>query len=561
MRPGRHRVVRYLGKATRWGRCVVRRRAWLYLVPLTAALGAVGCEPVTRGGVESTPGRQVGGTLRLQQIVPPSLDPYLSDSVHSALPINQIFDTLVARDPSLNLRPSLAQSWTIDRAGRVFRFQLRRDVQFQDGSPFTADDVVFTLRRLLLPREGRHSFAFPYLLDIEGAREFADGQADTVRGISRLDRWTVEIRLHRSNPAFLSVLAMDGAAIVSRAVVEAIGDVAFGRDPIGTGPFRIERWSGDRLVLVRNPDYFRGAPLLERVEVLFTGEDDPQAQVEALLNGDLHLVQPSQASLSRLDSTADVTLHRYQELTLSFLGIKTHAAPLSDPLLRRAIALAVDRERLVADAPLVRRDAVGVLPPGIVGFSVDPKAYPHDPQRSRLLLAEAGFPGGEGLPVFDLYAPIDSNGKQSPATRIQQDLNAIGLRVEIRTVDWPTLIDFAESDRHGLFLLAWIADHGDPDAFLRPLFAAQGSSNYFHYSDASTELLLRRVWDERNSLERRQLYEALERRVLEMAPIVPLYHTRGVVAMRPEVRDLRPGPLGLTSLELESVWLFSGEGA
>ena len=497
------------------------------------------------------------GVLRMVQEAPRSLDPLDSDSVYESLPVNQIFDTLVSTDASLNVVPALAETWTISRHGHVYDFVLRRGVRFHDSTTLGSEDVVFTLRRAL--RRGPSSLVYSYLLVIEGARDFASGITDELPGVAALDSRTVRIRLARPYPSFLEVLAMDSVGIVPRTRVENDGEETFARLPVGTGPFQLVDWTGERMTLERNSAHFTGEPRLAGIEIGFLRPDESDFGEARFRRGHLDVLEPSTESLRRLATDPSVHLYRYQELTLSFLGLNTKTPPLDQVWLRQAIALALDRDALVKDSPDVRRDAVGILPPGILGYTPARKALEHDPERARRLLAEAGHPGGEGIPPIKLFNPSHGSAVMRVVERIVTDLGAVGLRVEVTPITWAEMSDRLESETTEIFLLAWVADLSDPDSFMS-MFRSDGIGNYFGYSDAHTDELLARGAAELDPVERGKIYRSIERHVLKQAPLVPLYHTLGIVAARHELKGLEPGPLGLARLDLEKVWFTEATG-
>jgi peptide/nickel transport system substrate-binding protein/oligopeptide transport system substrate-binding protein len=267
-------------------------------------------------------------------------------------------------------------------------------------------------------------------------------------------------------------------------------------------------------------------------------------------------VEPTSDSLPVLAKDPTVEIHRYQELSLSFLGIQTGVPPWTDPRVRRAIAQAIDRKALAQISPSTRREAQGILPPGLPGYSPAPKSPPYDPAAAKRLLAEAGFPEGRGLTPLRLYtaqtgssAVVKSNG------RVKEDLAKVGIKLEIHEVPWSKLIALIEDNAAPAFQLGWIADLPDPDAFLRTLFEPGGTANYFNFLDHDTAAALERGASETNPLERARIYRELERSILEKAPLIPLFHSMGMIAARREVRGLKPGPMGIASLDLETVWL------
>jgi ABC-type transport system substrate-binding protein len=502
-----------------------------------------------------------GGLLRMIQEEPISLDPLVGDSVYESLPVNQIFDTLVEFDPSLNLVPGLAKNWTVSRDGLRYTFELREDVRFHDGHKLTAHDATFTILRNLRPLADVRSLAYSSLLVIEGARAYAAGEREDLPGLRLTDEMTLEIRLEQPYRSFLELLAMDALAVVPEHVVLEIGDEAFGRAPVGTGPFRLAGWDDRRLSLEAYPGYFRGGPHLDGVEIGFLQPDEADFGEARFFRGDLDVIEPSTRNLERLEQDPSVRLHRYQELSLSFLGLNSSQPPLDQRWLRQAIVHAIDRRGMVEEAPSVRREAAGILPPGLHGYSPEFKGLDYRPEEARRLLAEAGHPDGRGLPPILLSNPSLGPAAQRVLERVGADLEAVGLRLEIVPVTWSELGEQLEQGTAPAFLLAWVADRTDPDAFLRALFESGGSANYFVYRSEAVDELLDRGAREMNPQTQARIYRELERHILADAPIMPLYHTRGVIALREQVRGLEPTPLGIAKAELEDVWLDDSGGA
>jgi len=532
-------------------------RLVLLAVPLLLGLPSWSCGKPTEA-VPAAPAAAPGGVLRMVQEAPRSLDPLDSDSVYESLPVNQIFDTLVRTDASLNVVPALAESWTISRDGRTYDFGLRPGVRFHDGTSLGADDVVFTIQRAL--RRGPSSLVYPYLLVIEGAADYAAGRSRDLPGVEAVDPLRVRIRLARPYPSFLEVLAMDSVGIVPRSRVQSGGEKIFARAPIGTGPFRLAEWTEQRMVLRGNTEHFGGVPRLGGIEIGFLRADESDFGEQRFAAGQLDLLEPSTESLRRLAEDPDVKLYRYQELALSFLGLNTKAPPLDQVWLRQAIAYALDRDGLVRDSPDVRRNAVGILPTGIPDYTPASKALEHDPERARELLARSGHPGGAGIPPIRLHNPSQGTAVMRVVERIRADLAAVGLRLEVVPLTWAEMSERLENETVEAFLLAWVADLSDPDAFMS-MFRSDGTGNYFGYRDARTDSLLLQGAAELDPMRRGKIYRSIERRVLEQAPLVPLYHTLGIVAARPGLKGLEPGPLGLARVELEKVWIAETDDA
>lgn len=539
---------------------VPRTASWVCALTLLLS-AAPSCAPSDSAARETAqaPKPPRGGVLRLIQEMPERLDPLRADSVYESLVVNQIFDGLVALDPGLHVVPALASTWTISRDGLTYTFLLRRDVRFQDGSPFTADDVVFTVRRLLSPEHVRSSLASPYMAVIAGAVDYGAGRTDELPGVVGLDPYTVQIRLERPYLSFLEALTMDGLRVVPRHLVLSAGEEEFGKHPVGTGPFRLESWDARGLRLVAHAGHFGGPPYLDAVEIGFDPQTKGDAGVGRFRRGELDAIEVPADDVGAVALDPGVTVHRYQELSVHFLGFSTTTPPLDDVRVRQAIAHAIDRSALAADAPATRREAFGVLPPGLPGYSPAPKNLAYDPLRARELLREVD-PLGRGLPPVQLLKVASTPATKRMVERIKDDLAAVGLELEVLNVEWSELEHRIDEHTAPAFMLGWIADLVDPDSFLRSLFEHGGVANYFDFEDEESARLLAAGARELNPVERARIYREAERRILSLAPIVPLHHTVGALAIQPAVHGLEPGPMGLCGVDLERVWIRSPDG-
>ena len=492
---------------------------------------------------------------------PHCLDPAEVDSVYDSLPVAQLFSGLVALDPGLNVVPALADTWTISRDGRTYTFHLREGVRFHDGEPLTSDDVVFTLQRLLAPSRPKRSIGASYLLVVQGARAFMAGKVRDLPGVVAVDSSRIEIRLERPYLSFLQVLAMVDLRIVPRHVLESKGEAAFRRRPIGTGPFLFESMSKTELRLTANREYYAGAPYLDEVVIRFPDPKESDNGNGRFLRRETEIVEPSPELIDAMQKDPTIAFHRYQELSLTFLGFQTGIPRIADERVRRAIAHAIDRKTLAEMSLVTRREATGILPPGLPGYSPAPKALDYDPAESRRLLAEAGHPGGRGIPPIVAYATVAGNlTLRKTYEALSKQLAAVGLQFVVREVSWSELNARIDDATAPAFQLGWVADLPDPDSFLRTLFEPGGSANYFGFLDDATARSLERGAQETNPLERARIYRDLEKSILDKAPLIPLFHTVGMIASRTTVHGFKPGPMGIGAVDLGKVWIEPPSG-
>ena len=507
-----------------------------------------------------------------------TLDPALARSRAPVWMTAQLFNGLVRLDSALQVQPELATHWEISPDGRQYTFHLRRDVSFHPDPAFgpdstrrlTAADVVYSFHRICDPATASTG-KWVFNGKIEGLAEYDAGTAPAIRGFQALDDSTVRIALTAPFPPFLALLAMPYGYIVPREAVEAYGE-AFRRHPVGTGPFRFYRWiEGQQLILHRNPAYFKrdaagqALPYLDALSVRFI-PSRLSAFIE-FVQGRLDFIGDLDASYRDEILTQDGEIQpayaaRYQfmlapQLNTEYLGFLVDDSlaqdhPLGDPRLRQALNYAIDRPRLVRYLlnGMGYPAESGFVPYGMPGFDAAAvPGYSYDPARAQALLAEAGYPGGAGLPVLTLY----STQKYAAISEfIQKSFENIGVKVDIQNLQGGALRKEVYGSRVHFWRASWIADYPDGENYLalfyRPNHAPTGP-NTTHFSDPAVDALYEQALRISTDSLRYPLYHEIERRVLAQAPIIPLYYDRSLRMLQPGIRGLSSNPMNHLHLE------------
>jgi peptide/nickel transport system substrate-binding protein/oligopeptide transport system substrate-binding protein len=483
---------------------------------------------------------------------PATLDPARIRDVYGLSIAQQIFDGLVEFDPTLAIVPALARYWTASRDGLSWTFTLRKGVKFHDGRDVTADDVVFSLTRLLDPR--LKSAAADIFANIQGAREFREGRAPAVRGITAPDPGTVRIVLDEAQVPLVSMLAVGYAKIVPRQLAAQPGDT-FGAAPVGTGPFRFERWQrGKEIVLSANPDYFGGPPRLGRVVYRIFASEQTAAMYEEFQRGELEDSPLPMQDYPRLVAAARGTHVKRPMFSVRFLGLNTRVKPLSDARVRQALLHAIDRVAIVQEVTRGRFvPARGILPPGTLGYNPQLRSYGYDPARARELLGQAGYPGGRGLAPLTIWAGARLEREHQLVVRY---LEAVGIRAEFKYVtDWPRFSRMLGEGQFPVFQYAWFADVPDPDNFLFKLFHSRSPRNYTGYDNPRLDALLLRARNETDGLRRVELYRRAEQLVMDDAVVIPFFHYTYERLFQPYVRSIEVSGLGDPYIPLRKIWL------
>jgi peptide/nickel transport system substrate-binding protein len=352
-----------------------------------------------------------------------------------------IFDPLVEiESDEQTVVPALADSWTASDDGTVFTFDLADGVTWQDGTPFTADDVVFTATWAAQNPSAFQGFA-PNWGEIKGAADIA-GTTDPLPGIVAVDPDTVEITLESPNVEFVRLLADAPNVILPKHLLEGtagdtVEQIAFSTEaPVGTGPYRFVRFEPDQFVeLEANPDYFKGAPSIDRIVWKVIPTEQILAQLE---NGELDFALTVGArNQEQLSANPDLEFPATLDVGMYGLWMRTEAPQLADPRVRQAIYHAVDR-RAIIDSVLGGYAQVLWNPPGL--NYEDLNQYEFDPDRARELLAEAGYDPTDPIRLV-YWKDASQAGSYLPV--VQQQLQDVGMNVELSPLeleDWDDMV-------------------------------------------------------------------------------------------------------------------------
>ena len=514
-----------------------------------------------------------GGVFRFPLVTTVrTLDPAQAKFSLDVMLTQQLYDGLTAFDKHLNIVPALAKFWEISPDGRTYTFELREDARFHNGRRVTAEDCVFSFERLLTAGLNEHNYH--YYSRIDGAEAFRRGDVDVVAGLTALDDRTFQIRFNTPFVPALSVLSMYSSKILPKKELLERGPDFF-LQPIGTGAFQFARWIKPEedpgvpqvdgiwqgLRFEANDAYFGGRPYLDAVVFRavyndrgYRGAAQPLHQVADCLQ------------TNEVETYADwIPVEANQLLAISYLYFPNRVPPYNDPRVRRAINLALDK-RSFLDAQSVTAGipaATGIVPPGIPGFIPKGSDSGQNLERAKALLAEAGYPAGEGLPPLEL--PIlrgaELRGSGAADSCLVSCLSQIGVEVRLVKVErFEELSGYADRNRAVLSQDTWYADFPDPDNFLRPLFHSHGPINRFGYANVEVDRLLDQVWSETSYSTRAKLYHRIEEIVLNDAPIIPTDYGRLRFLLRPTVRGFTLTPLGTPYIKLKDIWLAEEEG-
>jgi peptide/nickel transport system substrate-binding protein/oligopeptide transport system substrate-binding protein len=487
---------------------------------------------------------------------PATLDPAFVSDIYSRTVVRQIVDGLVQFDAHLNPIPAIAEFWEASRDGLTWTFTLRRGVKFHHGREVTAEDFVYSFTRLLNPK--RPSPSSEYFRRIAGAGDFMEGTAASVRGLKAIDRYTLQIMLEEPFAPSLTVLGLANAAVVPREEVERLGD-AFAHAPIGTGPFKFVRWEpGKEITLEANKDHYEGRPFLDAM-VFKIGWTFEEAFTQ-FLEGNLEEAMIPSGKTEEVYT--DPQYRHYQLLRrpmlgLLYIGFNSRIKPFDDARVRQAFNYAVNKQEIVQEiTKMGSLPANGTLPPGMPGHDPDLKGYYYNPTKAKRLLAEAGYPNGEGFPVVQLWVFSKAESTKAELAAYQQYLAELGVKVEIHHAqDWPAYKEMLRQGKLSMFRVAWHADIPDPDNFFFPLLHSSGQSNYMFYRNPRVDHLLDEAREATDYARRVKLYREAECLVMDDAPWITQHNHIFEYLYQPYVQGVEVSLLGDRWIPMNKIWL------
>lgn len=529
---------------------------------LTVSLGAVFALLNVVSGVAQSPnrlepGEKFGGTYRRTLASnPATLDPAFVNDVYSRTIVRQLFEGLVQFDAHLKPIPAIAEFWEASRDGLTWTFTLRRGVRFHHGREVTAQDFVYSWTRLL--HTTKSGPVRDLLHRIQGADAVLQGTNPTIQGLKALTSYTLQITLTEPYGLLLTVLGLVNTAVVPQEEVERLGQ-HFAQHPVGTGPFQFVNWEqGQNLTLQAYDRYYDGRPYIDTIAFKI-GAKFEEAFAD-FLRGDLEeAAVPSQvtATVHTDPQYRPYQIFRKPSLGVLYLGFNTQAKPFDDKRVRQAFNYAVNKEAIVREITKMGSIvATGVLPPGMPGHTPDLQGYYYNPVKAKQLLADAGYPNGEGFPVVQLWTVSKAESTKAEVAAYRQYWAALGVQVELRiSDDWATFDAMLRQGQAAIFRVAWYADIPDPDNFFTPLLHSDGQPNYMFYRNPALDALLDQARKEVREAQRMALYRQAEHLVIDDAPWLPQHNHVFEHLYQPYVQGIEVSLFGERWIPMNKIWL------
>lgn len=500
------------------------------------------------------------GVVYCSEGSPSSFNPQLDTSgTNSDASAHQIYDRLLDFDPLTgNIVPGLASSWLVSADGLTYTFQLRKRVRFHKTDyfkptrSFNADDVVFSINRWRLADHPYHQVSggkYPYFTSL--------GLNDIISDVKRINGYRVEIVLNRPDSSFLANLATDFAVILSEEYAQQLlAQERPGRldlYPVGTGPFKFVDYKKDRFIrFARHEGYWRHQQAPETL--IYDITQSSSLRVAKLMTGECDAIAfPANSELSIIRQRKDLRLDDRPGLNVGFWAFNTLKAPFDNPEIRRALAMAIDKNSLLEaiyfDSAIA---AKSLLPPSSWAYQADVADTGYNPVLARELLRENGIEAGFemtiwAMPVERAYNP----NARKMAELMQNYLQQVGVEARIVSYEWSTFRQRLNQGLHDSVLIGWSADNGDPDNFYRPLLtcsAISSGTNRARWCSEEYDELINSALLISDTEQRRNFYHQANQLIAEQMPLVPIAHANRYQAYRADLSGLIINPFGAIRL-------------
>ncbi|HEY1765163.1 MAG TPA: peptide ABC transporter substrate-binding protein [Opitutaceae bacterium] len=492
---------------------------------------------------------------------PADLDPDVISAYTDSVIAYALFEPLTWIDPKTSQAvPAAATSWDVSPDGLVYTFHLRKEAVWSNGDPVTADDFVYAYHRILSPAFAAY---YSYMLwPIKNAEAFNTGKITDFSkvGAEAVDPLTLRVTLERPTPYLPAQASHNTWLPVHQATIEKFGKMdqkgtkwTRPGNLVGNGAFTLEEWiPNSRIVVVKNPKYWNAAHVrLNRIE--FFPIEQAETEERQYRSGQLHATYTLPTSkIAAYRSHRPPDLRVDPTLITFYLFVNVHRPPFDNPKVRLALSHAIDREAIARDVNSgAFPPAYSLTPPNCMGYTARAKMT-DDFELARKLLAEAGYPGGKGLPVTEV---------QSYATEISmRDLEAIqamwakelGFQVTIAQFEMKTLFQNQQSRNYTIAFSGWSADVPDPVTFLGTMATTSGN-NWAGWSNPEYDHLLDLAANCPDNVKRYEYFQKAEAILIESAPVIPIYFQYQSYALSPDVHGWETNALDFR--DLTKIWL------
>lgn len=495
---------------------------------------------------------------------PATIDPALNSAVDGAIMLNHSFEGLIKwiddGDGNAKLAPGMAESWDVSDDGTVYTFHLREDALWSDGEPVTAYDFEYSWKRLV---EAETAADYSYMLDcvLNAPEIIYDGTMDAADlAAVALDEHTFEVTLHTAIPYFIEIAAFPATFPVRQDVIEEFGDqwTFDSATYISNGPYTMTEWSHNAYILMEKNEYYYDVDALVPETIKFALMDDDNAILAAFNAGEIDYTTSGQPvdEIPTLLASGQLKINDY--IGTYYVCFQTELAPFDDPLVRKAFSLAIDREYITSQITKGGQvPASGFVPAGVYDaegpgsnfrdavdyYDVSSAAYEANVEEARALMAEAGYPNGEGFPIVEyLYNTHDAHRAIGEAL---QDMwkTALGVTVTLDNQDWGVFLETRKNGDYQIARHGWIADYNDPISFM-DMWITGGGNNDAQYANPEYDALIRTAKSSADANVRMKAMHDAEDILMGEAVVAPIYFYTNPYMVKDDLKGWYYTPLG-----------------
>lgn len=508
-------------------------------------------------------GSKTGGAGDGEKIVrynhgqePETIDPIQNTSTDGGTIASAVFEGLTALDANDEPIPGVAETWDVSPDKMTYTFHLRKDAKWSDGQAVTAKDFVYSWQRALDPNT-KAEYAYQ-LFYIKNGEEFNSGTAKAEDlGVKALDDYTLEVALNAPTPYFLSLTSFPTLMPVRQDIIEKNGDkwARKAETYIGNGPFKAVEWvSKDHLKLVKNENYWdKDRIKIDGVMITFIGEES--TMLSSYEAGELDVIDSIPLTEVERLKKESKELHIIPQAGTYYYAFNTQKAPFDNVKVRKAFALAIDRQTIVDKVRKTGTPATAFVPAGVPDATADKDFrtvggafFPvkADAAQAKQLLAEAGYPGGKGFPEVTLIYNSTEEHKILAEAILEMWKQNLGIsNIKLANMEWGVFIPTRQKGDFQIARDGWIGDYNDPMTFI-DLFTTGNGNNDPQWKNAEFDQLIKKARNASTEEERMATLHQAEKLFLDDVIMAPVFFYTQNCMIKPNVKNLHVSPLGLT---------------
>ena len=477
---------------------------------------------------------------------PQSLDPQIATGVPEHHVISAVMEGLVLKDrKTLEPRPGVAKTWDISNDGRVYTFYLRENAKWSNGDAHTAHDYVWSWWRALQTALG-NQYAY-MLFPIKNAKRYYDGETSDFSdvGVKAIDNRTLQVTLTNPTPYFLQLLDHYSLFPVHQATIEKFGRAdergtrwSYEGNLVGNGPYKLEEWKINRHITVTKNPYYWDKANVSINSIVFKPVDNAVTEERMFRAGALHVtssIPADKIAIYQEKSAPELKITPY--LGTYFYRLNINTPQLQDKRVRRALGMAIDRKQLVDNITKGGQiPAYTMTPPGTMGYFPE-STLNFDPEAAKRLLAEAGYPNGEGFPPIEILYNTNEGHRKIAVALQEMWKNYLNIDIKLLNQEWKVYLATESAGDYQISRGGWIGDYVDPNNFL-DMFLCNGGNNRTGWCNEEYDRLILEVAPSQSSHEQRlKIFQQAETILLEDMPIIPVYTYTSIKLLHPSVRN------------------------